>query len=175
MHDTDLWRRHAHKMQTSAGQACARSVCRYSSARPACVLTRCPGSFPCVGTTGPYGQPRTAPSSRPRNAPRLASCRRGVSLGTMPASNTRLAPDAAYCRMATRETAHSTAQGSGARQSKGGDRHRHQISARPYAHDSPPRGAVSFDSSTGRDILRATNLRQPLTAHSRETDEPSAR
>ena len=29
-------------------------------------------------------------------------------------TNTRLAPGAAYCRMATRETAHSTAQGSGA-------------------------------------------------------------
>jgi hypothetical protein len=82
-------------------------------------------------------------------------------LDMLASSNTWLAPATAYCREATRETVNQFAQGSGARQSKGGDRHRHQISARPYAHDSPPCGAVSFAAivETHTSCMRISNYR----------------
>lgn len=108
--------------------------------RRTCDLTRCPGMFLCVGTIRPYGKPRMAPTFAPGMRP-LGLCRRAFSFDILAGSNTRLAPNGAYRQMATRETAHSMAQGSGARQ-------------------PPTRGCFVFRSQTFH-IARSATLEKP--------------
>jgi hypothetical protein len=116
-----------------------------------------PGSLRAICFLGSFTHPH-AYSRLFTPMPAIASCWMRDMLAS---SNTWLAPATAYCREATRETVNQFAQGSGARQSKGGDRHRHQISARPYAHDSPPCGAVSFAAivETHTSCMRISNYR----------------